>query len=556
LSPALHHRLRQEADWALRALGAAGIAIFARTADDTLEPLESRGALAAAHVQALAQQGRGWLLAGIWEPLALESLAGAEIPSAVTLPPTPASADPAAFTVLCGAGMRAVLAVALGDEETGTGEEVGAALGGVLLVAWRAPDPQIDRALLSRIAAHMGLALAYTRQHVHLDHARRFSALMRQATDAIQQHMLDDPEAVVPPHLHTILAHAATVLDAQAGAIALLQGDGATICYAAVHNLPRELVGTCAPAREGLIWRALQTGRPVLLDEEHSLHSPGSSGSVGGAHTLGAASPAPIWIAAPITARGVVWGVLCLAAKSPRHVTSWDSAIVTLFARFCAASLTVRQLYERGQQAAALEQRYALARELHDSVMQTMFSLQLAAQSALDTWEAQPAQARAALEMVLHLALGAGAELRSLLFELRGTALESEGLARALERYVDLVRHRSALTIALHLSQLPRLPVTYEETLYRVAQEALTNVARHARAAHASIALTADADRACLSVEDDGIGFATAAPALGSSGLSAMRERVSALGGTLRLGNRPEGGAYVHADVPLPAGTL
>jgi signal transduction histidine kinase len=305
----------------------------------------------------------------------------------------------------------------------------------------------------------------------------------------------------------------------------------------------------------------LQTGRPVLLDEEHPLHSLNSAGAVGGADTFRAASPASIWIAVPITAHGSILGVLSLAAKPPRRFTPWDGAIVTLFARFCAASLTVRQLYERGQQAAALEQRHALARELHDSVMQTIFSLQLAAQSALDTWEAQPAQARAALEMVLRLALGASAELRSLLFELRDTALENEGLAPTLERYVDLVRHRSALGIALHLDRMPRLPTLYEEALYRVAQEALTNVVKHARAAHAHVVFAVEAGRARLSVEDDGIGFATAAPALaapvlGSSGLSAMRERLSALGGTLRLGNRPEGGAYVHADVPLPAEAL
>lgn len=211
----------------------------------------------------------------------------------------------------------------------------------------------------------------------------------------------------------------------------------------------------------------------------------------------------------------------------------------------------VMHLLARARRAAALEQRQVLARDLHDSVTQTVFSLQLAAQVARDSWAAQPEQAREALEMVLHLAQGASAEMRTLLFDLRENALESEGLARALERYIDMLRHRTDVQIDLRVAWSRTLPPPYEEALYRVAQEALTNVVKHARATRAMVTLAADATGVVLDIADDGIGFASAEPAFDSYGLVVMRERVSELGGTVRLGNRSEGGASVRVELPL-----
>jgi signal transduction histidine kinase len=529
LSPALRSRLREEADWALAALGAAGIAVFARTPGDRLKPLESRGALRPEHAQAIAQQYHGSLL-----ERALEG-----VYSQVTLPATPDGVEPSALGALRSEGVRAVLAVPLGnagDDETA----------GVVVLAWDDPRPHVDRTLVTRIAAHIALAIAYARQQKQLEGERWSGDLMQQAIHTIMQKVVDSSDES-SHKMDTIIANAVALLEARAGAVALTQDGGATVCYAAVHNLPQDLIGTCVPAGEGLIGRVLATGQPVLLDEEHPLD---------GADTLREVCDTPIWIAVPITAQGQVQGVLSLAVDPLRRCSARDTALLLLFARFCGASLRMMRLLERARQAAAMEQRQALARDLHDSVTQTIFSLQLAAQVALDNWEAQPAQAREALEMVLHLALGASAEMRTLLFELRENALESEGLARALERYVDMVRHRSALPVDLHVEWAHRLPAPYEEVLYRVAQEALTNVLKHARAAHASVALAADTTRASLYVADDGIGFATAEPAFDSYGLVVMRERVSALGGTLRLGNRPEGGAYVAVELPLPEETV
>jgi two-component system sensor histidine kinase UhpB len=142
--------------------------------------------------------------------------------------------------------------------------------------------------------------------------------------------------------------------------------------------------------------------------------------------------------------------------------------------------------------------------------------------------------------------------MRALLFELRAGALESEGLTGALEKHVAMVRHRSGLQVDLQAPTTCHLPAAHEETLYRVVQEALSNVVKHARATRASVVIMVQDGCASVQVEDDGVGFDAAGPPIDSFGLVGMRERASRLGGTLRVGNRPEGGAVVHAELPLP----
>jgi Histidine kinase/Histidine kinase-, DNA gyrase B-, and HSP90-like ATPase len=212
--------------------------------------------------------------------------------------------------------------------------------------------------------------------------------------------------------------------------------------------------------------------------------------------------------------------------------------------------------------ASALAERQRLARDLHDSVTQSLISLQLSAQAAVDLWDTQPAQAREALEIVRHLASGAAVEMRALLIDLHDAVLEQHGLVGALEIHGAVVRQRSGLQVEVRVGQAgvgagegpsvppARLPAAYEEALYRLVQEALANVVKHARATHATVTLGRDT-RVRVSVEDNGVGFGAPVPAF-AYGLAGMRERVAALGGRLSLENRPGGGARVVADLPRP----
>jgi two-component system NarL family sensor kinase len=187
-------------------------------------------------------------------------------------------------------------------------------------------------------------------------------------------------------------------------------------------------------------------------------------------------------------------------------------------------------------------------------VTQTLVGVQAVAQAALDFWETQPQQARAAVETIGHLVRGASVEMRTLLFALRDEALQREGLAAALEKHIALLRHQSGLAVELDAApalQEERLPPAHEEALYRLVQEALTNVVKHARACRVCVTLAVQAGEVGLRVEDDGVGFPFEEPAFDAFGLRGMRERVQALGGTLHVGNGRMGGAYVAATLPV-----
>ncbi|HKC74929.1 MAG TPA: histidine kinase [Chloroflexota bacterium] len=153
---------------------------------------------------------------------------------------------------------------------------------------------------------------------------------------------------------------------------------------------------------------------------------------------------------------------------------------------------------------AARAERQRLARDLHDSVTQTLIGLQLSAQAALDCWESQPERARAAVETIQRLARGACVEMRALLVDLRDDTLRRDGLAGALAQHAALIRRQSGLQVELRVGAAgaeagARLPAAHEEALYRLAQEALANVVKHARATRATVTLARGRRCACRS---------------------------------------------------------
>jgi signal transduction histidine kinase len=246
-------------------------------------------------------------------------------------------------------------------------------------------------------------------------------------------------------------------------------------------------------------------------------------------------------------------GTVLLASVDPDFTHRLDpSAIIArLLARLATLTIEKTQLLTRTHQVAAREERQRIARDLHDSVTQTLFGLQAVAQAALDFWETQPAQARVAVETILHLARGASVEMRTLLCELRDEALQNAGLAGALEKHIAMLRHQSGLAVDLEVAPDLRLPPQHAEVLYRIVQEALANVVKHARARRAGIVVARREGGVGVRIEDDGVGFPAEGTAVDAFGLRGMHERVRALGGMVQIGNRSTGGAYVCADLPV-----
>ncbi len=155
------------------------------------------------------------------------------------------------------------------------------------------------------------------------------------------------------------------------------------------------------------------------------------------------------------------------------------------------------------------------------------------------------------VEYVLSLAEAGLAEMRALIFELRPESLAEEGLVSALEKQVAATRARYDLAVVTTLPSEPEAPFAVKETLYRIAQEALHNTTKHARAQNVELRLVAEPSALRLEVNDDGVGFDSVADFPGHLGLRSMRERIAGAGGTLTIESEPGVGTRILATVPL-----
>jgi len=202
---------------------------------------------------------------------------------------------------------------------------------------------------------------------------------------------------------------------------------------------------------------------------------------------------------------------------------------------------------------AAAQERSRLARELHDAVTQTVFSMNLTAEAARLACEANPQKVPGMLDRLQELGRDALAEMRSLVDELRPRTVAELGLVRSLQKHLALRRKREGLEVRLAVSGRERGGETLQEALFRTVQEALNNVSRHSGVKEASVELSYGEREVELRVRDAGQGFTPGGAAQDgeSFGLINMRERVEALGGSFRLAAAPGAGTTVEARLPL-----
>lgn len=212
----------------------------------------------------------------------------------------------------------------------------------------------------------------------------------------------------------------------------------------------------------------------------------------------------------------------------------------------------IRLLYEKAQELAALQERQRLARELHDSVSQALYGISLGARTARESLESDPEQAAASIDYVLSLSHAGLAEMRALLFELRPESLATEGLVAALNKQIVVLRTRHLLTVDAQLDPEPDISLEQKQALYRIAQEALHNIIKHARATTVILRLARQADMLLLTVRDDGRGFDPAASFPGHLGLHSMRERAAKIDAHFTIESAPGHGTCIEARIALP----
>jgi signal transduction histidine kinase len=254
------------------------------------------------------------------------------------------------------------------------------------------------------------------------------------------------------------------------------------------------------------------------------------------------------------------FGSFSVGRRTPHRFSAQEQRLLNALAQRAGLAIQNANLYEQAQQAATLEERQRLARELHDAVTQTLFSTALIAEVLPELWDLDAREARARLADLRRLTRGALAEMRTLLVELRPDALTSLALGDLLRQLAEATAGRTRLEVDARVGgPVRRLPPEVHIALYRLAQEALNNVVKHAEAEHASLELLFTAAGARLRVRDDGRGFMTNSPApAGHFGLGIMRERAASIGADLRLVSQPGDGTlldvtWVEARVASPS---
>ncbi|MFD4952289.1 GAF domain-containing sensor histidine kinase [Streptomyces sp. NPDC058451] len=260
----------------------------------------------------------------------------------------------------------------------------------------------------------------------------------------------------------------------------------------------------------------------------------------------------------PIRDGDEVIGALFLANKNGvRHAggcgfTEEDEELLSILAQHAAIALTNARLYERSRELTIAEERSRLAHELHDAVSQKLFSLRLTAQAATALVDRDPARAKGELQQVAALAAEAVDELRAAVVELRPAALDEDGLVATLRTQIQVLDRAHSARVTFTARGIRALPAAQEEAVLRVAQEALHNALRHARADHVDVTLDRRGGGAVLRITDDGTGFDPKAVRRAGRhlGLVSMRDRASGAGGRLTVESVPGKGTAIEMEVP------
>jgi two-component system NarL family sensor kinase len=253
-------------------------------------------------------------------------------------------------------------------------------------------------------------------------------------------------------------------------------------------------------------------------------------------------------------AHGKELGVLNVASADWRRLSPADLRLLQTIGDLLGIAVERARLFSQSAQLGAVEERNRLAREIHDTLAQglTAVALQLESADALLEAGADHDRARRAVQRALALTQANLDEARRSVLDLRAAPLEGRSLGEALAALVDDTAGQSGARVTLDSAGAGRpLPARIEAGVYRIAQEALSNIASHARASLVTVQLTVTPARLRLTIEDDGQGFNPADVPRGRFGLVGLNERARMLGGELRLESGIGAGTRIEVTVPL-----
>ena len=345
--------------------------------------------------------------------------------------------------------------------------------------------------------------------------------------------------------LETILKTAAKLVGAQYGALGIPDGRGGfgRFLTVGISEQSADRIGAL-PRVHGVLGALVSKGKPIRSRDirrhpEFSWYPEHHPQMIE-------------FLGVPIRNRDVVLGNLFFSGARGGVFTAEDQRLVEMLAAHAGVAIATAQLYADAQQLAMLEERGRVARELHDAVSQTLFSLMYEARAAADQAQTDPEASAAHLAQVQQQAAGALEEMRNLVLALQPRSLERDGLAATLRGHVDGLRRIHQAAIEARIDDGDRLAPDEQLAVLRIAQEALHNAVKHAGAVPIRLDLRHASGATRLVVSDEGPGFdvKTMSRTRRTVGLHAMRDRAHAIGASLTIESQKGGGSVIRLTLP------
>jgi GAF domain-containing protein len=398
--------------------------------------------------------------------------------------------------------------------------------------------------LLATFANQAAISLDNARLYGEL-HSRleEMVGLQRLGTLLLEEHDFDRV-------LQSICQQLQRLTDAGGVGLALLEEDPRFLEMRTVVGPSADVLrGARIPTEGSFAAEALRTNRSQRSDDaQNDPRGYKKSLILGNTRTI---------LSVPMKTRQRTVGVLSVYNKEGEGgFTERDAELATFFANQAAAAIENARLYEQTREYAVVEERNRLARDLHDSVTQSLFSVTLLAEAALSLLDRDPAKARERLERANELAAGALAEMRALIFQLRPMTLQEDGLISALKKHLSALHSRHGSVVELQVTGTARrLSAPIEDAAFGIIQETLNNVVKHANATHTQVFLDFGPDALGVTTVDDGVGFDPTAPSVTPTlGMSSMRERAANIGARLVVQSAPNAGTRIHTELPIHHG--
>lgn len=359
--------------------------------------------------------------------------------------------------------------------------------------------------------------------------------------------------------LDYILEQGCRVLGTDTAVIYRLNPESNVLMPRASRNIPPDIYERFKiPVGTGIVGQAVAQRQPIVVTDFESVPMPPDADADRHYLVGWARRNFVSMLSFPLLIKDQVYGGISLYFRDLCcPLTSEDIALARSFADQAALAIENARLYSQVSDMASLEERQRLARELHDSVSQALYGIQLGAQTAREMLNADSptanlkAELAEPLDYVVALAEAGLAEMRALIFELRPEALKTEGLVGALTKQANALRVRHHLRVKIELGEEPDLPLETKEALYRIAQEALHNIVKHAQATQVTLGLRDHDEVIELYVRDDGAGFDPSGTFPGHLGLRSMRERTARLDGALEITSAPKQGTQIGVRIPF-----